>query len=100
MRLIAIALLTAGFAMTAGDPANFYQWKPSELKDLSKDLSTKLDAQKLASKVLATNGNYAFQLAHREGEGLAEYHVTQSDVFFVQSGEATLVVGGEVVDGK
>ena len=100
MRLIAIALITAGFALPAGDPPNFYQWKASELKTLAKDLPAKMDAQKLASQVLATVGGYAFQLAHREGVGLAEFHATQSDVFFVQSGEATLTVGGEVVDGK
>ncbi len=29
-----------------------------------------------------------------------QYHANQADVFFVQSGEATLVVGGELVDGK
>ena len=39
-------------------------------------------------------------VAHREGSGEAEYHATQADVFVVQSGEATLVVGGELVDGK
>jgi mannose-6-phosphate isomerase-like protein (cupin superfamily) len=32
--------------------------------------------------------------------GEAEYHATQADVFIVQSGEATLVVGDELIDGK
>jgi mannose-6-phosphate isomerase-like protein (cupin superfamily) len=31
---------------------------------------------------------------------VAELHETQADVFFVQSGSATLVYGGTVVDGK
>jgi mannose-6-phosphate isomerase-like protein (cupin superfamily) len=100
MRLIAIALLSAGFALPAGDPAGFHQWKASELKTRSKTLAGKLDEQKLASETLATIGNYSFMLAHREAPGQAEFHATQADVFFVQSGEATLVVGGEVVDGK
>ena len=39
-------------------------------------------------------------MAHREGSGEAELHETQADVFVVQSGEATLVIGGTVVDPK
>jgi mannose-6-phosphate isomerase-like protein (cupin superfamily) len=39
-------------------------------------------------------------VAHREGSGEAEYHATQADIFVVQSGEATLVYGGSLVDGK
>jgi mannose-6-phosphate isomerase-like protein (cupin superfamily) len=37
---------------------------------------------------------------HREGNGEAELHDVQADVFIVQSGEATLVYGGQVVGGK
>lgn len=100
MRLLVIALLTAGFALPAGDPAGFNLWKASELKAFSKSLAPKMDEQKLASQVITSIGNYTFQIAHREAPGLAEFHATQADIFFVQSGEATLVVGGEVVDGK
>jgi mannose-6-phosphate isomerase-like protein (cupin superfamily) len=56
--------------------------------------------KKLASQSLANYGNYTFNVAHREATGEAEYHATQADVFFVQTGEATLVVGGELIDGK
>ena len=38
--------------------------------------------------------------AHREGPGEAELHETQADIFIVQSGEATLKVGGTVVSPK
>ena len=39
-------------------------------------------------------------VAHREGDGEAEVHETMADFFVVESGEATLVVGGQVVGGK
>jgi len=39
-------------------------------------------------------------IAHPEGAGVAEYHAKQADLFVVQSGDATLVVGGEVVNPK
>jgi mannose-6-phosphate isomerase-like protein (cupin superfamily) len=45
-------------------------------------------------------GNYSFLIAHREGSGEAEYHAKVADIFMVQSGEATLVYGGKMVDAK
>jgi mannose-6-phosphate isomerase-like protein (cupin superfamily) len=100
MKLVALTLLMAGFALPAGDPTGFYMWKSAELKGFSKTLVPKMNEKKLASQSLANYGNYTFNVAHREATGEAEYHATQADVFFVQTGEATLVVGGELIDGK
>jgi quercetin dioxygenase-like cupin family protein len=100
MKLIAIALLTAAFALPAGDPAGVYLWKSAELKGYAKTLSPKIDATKVASEKIASHGNYLFQVAHREGSGVGEWHETQADVIIVQSGEATFTIGGELVDGK
>ena len=100
MKPLALALLLAGFALPAGDPPGFYLWKSAELKSFSKSLVRKMTEKKLATPSLASHGNYTFNVAHREATGEAEYHATQADVFIVQSGEATLVVGGELIDGK
>src|SRR5664279_318851 len=100
MKPLALALLLAGCALPAGDPTGFYLWKSAELKGFSKTLAPKINDKKLASQSLASYGNYTFYVAHREASGEAEYHATQADVFVVQAGEATLVVGGEMVDGK
>ncbi len=100
MKPLVLALLLAGFAMPAGDPPGFFLWKSAELKGFSKTLAPKMDAKKLATQTLANYGNYSFMVAHREGSGEAEYHAKQADIFVVQNGEATLVVGGELVDGK
>ena len=100
MKLIAVALLSAAFALPAGDPAGFLLWKSAELKGYAKSLSPKINDKKVASEVLATVGNYRFQIAHREGTGEGEWHQKKADLFFVQSGEATLVYGGELVDAR
>ena len=100
MKPLALALLLAGFALPAGDPPGFYLWKSAELKGFAKTLAPKMSDKKVASETIARHGNYSFMVAHREGTGEAEYHATQADIFVVQSGEATLVVGGELVDGK
>ena len=100
MKILALALLLAGFALPAGDIPGFYLWKSAELKGFAKTLAPKISDKKVASETIANYGNYSFMVAHREGSGEAEYHSTQADVFVVQNGEATLVVGGELVDGK
>ncbi len=100
MRLIAIGLLFAGFALPAGDPAGFQFWSASELKGMGKTLAPKINAQKLASQQMGGFGNYSFLVVHREGSGQAEVHQTQADVIVVESGAGTLVYGGKVVNGK
>jgi mannose-6-phosphate isomerase-like protein (cupin superfamily) len=100
MKPLALVLFLAGFAMPAGDPPGFFLWKSAELKGFSKTLAPKMSDKKVATQTVASYGNYSFMVAHREGSGEAEYHATQADIFVVQSGEATLLVGGELVDGK
>jgi mannose-6-phosphate isomerase-like protein (cupin superfamily) len=75
-------------------------WKSSDLGDRGKALAKKMDAQKVASEVVATEGNRTFMVAHREGSGLAEVHDKQADIMFISSGEITMVYGGTVVGGK
>jgi mannose-6-phosphate isomerase-like protein (cupin superfamily) len=100
MKLILAVLLAAGFAFPAGDPAGFYYWKASELKGFAKTLGAKLGDKHVASEHLVANGNYSFMVVHRNGTAEAEFHATQADIMVVQSGEATLIYGGSMVDGK
>jgi mannose-6-phosphate isomerase-like protein (cupin superfamily) len=100
MRLLLTVFLFAGFALPAGDPPGFHLWTSADLKNYSKSLSPKIDAQKVATQPLGGHGNYTFMVAHREGSGQAEWHEKQADIFFVQSGEAELVYGGSLANGK
>jgi mannose-6-phosphate isomerase-like protein (cupin superfamily) len=43
-------------------------------------------------------GNHILSISHREENGRAEVHKTKADVMVIQSGTATLVSGGEVID--
>jgi|SRR5579863_860569 len=100
MRLLVLIAASAA-CLAAADPAGFGLWKSSELKGAEKKLSAKMDAKKTPSgEALANYGNHTFSLTHREVSGEAELHETQADLFVVQSGEATLLVGGTVVDPK
>ncbi len=100
MRLLCLLLLCAGFALTAGDPEGFHVWKAAELKTLAKTLAPKVNETHTATENIPGVGNYSFISILRTGTSTAEYHETQADIFIVESGEATLVVGGTLVDGK
>jgi mannose-6-phosphate isomerase-like protein (cupin superfamily) len=93
--IVAVAPLTMG---SAG--ADKSVWHKSELQTLQDKLAHELDAEKSASEVLGEYGNHHVEIAHREATGSAELHETQNDVFFILSGEATLVQGGTLVDPK
>ncbi len=98
MRYAIVMVATA--ALWAAAPAGFELWKGSELRGMEKTLAPKINAQKLAMQQLGSFGNHSLMVAHRQADGEAELHETQADIFIVQSGGGTLVVGGKVVNGR
>jgi mannose-6-phosphate isomerase-like protein (cupin superfamily) len=87
-------------AALAAEPPGCVHWPAAELQGLARKLAPKMNAQKLATEQLGKWGHHSLMVAHREAGGEAEVHATQTDIFIVQSGEGTLVVGGEVQGGK
>jgi mannose-6-phosphate isomerase-like protein (cupin superfamily) len=75
-------------------------WTAADLKAHGEKLAHEMNEQKGAFERLATFGNHLTMIAHREADGSAEIHERQVDFFFVQSGAATLVYGGEVPEAK
>jgi mannose-6-phosphate isomerase-like protein (cupin superfamily) len=94
MKLILTALLFAGFAAPAGGPEGFGLWKAADLKAPGVMAAFKALGQPTSV------GNYSFSMSHRDASGGVECHLTQADIFVIQSGEASLTVGGTLVDGK
>jgi hypothetical protein len=43
-------------------------------------------------------GDHLLEISHRDTNGRAELHQTKADVIVIQTGTATLVTGGEVID--
>ena|SRR5438105_10265157 len=53
-----------------------------------------------ASAKQAKFANHALSVSHRDKNGVPELHEKQTDIFVIQSGEATLLVGGEIAGAK
>ena len=83
-------------------PAGFEHWSPTTMQSATKVLTTEAanEPRHFAVKQLSDYPNDAFMLVHREADGSPEWHETQADVFFVQSGTATLLVGGTLLNGE
>ncbi len=99
MNLFVPLVIAAGF-LAQSTPAQVRVWKSGEIDTRGAELAKKLDAQKVASEVIAKDGNRTFMVAHREGSGLAEVHDKEADVMVISRGEITMVYGGAIVDGK
>jgi hypothetical protein len=98
------SLLLIPFSAAAPDattPAGFELWTPAALSDAGKLLAAKAatDAHRAAIQQLSSFPNEYFMLVHREADGVVEWHETEADIFVVQTGSATLAVGGTQLNG-
>jgi mannose-6-phosphate isomerase-like protein (cupin superfamily) len=95
---LSLPLLTAQETV----PEGFEHWTADSLKQL--DQTLKVEAGKNAHHIgmqrLGDFPNDTFMLSRREADGIVEWHENQADIFFVQSGSATLLVGGTMVGGE
>ncbi len=98
--LLSFLLLPLSVAAPEGSTTDgFEHWTPATLADLAKPLGPKAatDQHHAATQKLPEFPHEYFLLAHREADGLAEWHGTEVDVFVVESGAATLIVGGTML---
>ncbi|MGI8744359.1 MAG: cupin domain-containing protein [Bryobacteraceae bacterium] len=97
MKLMAIV---CAFPLIAAAPPGFVYWSSAELKGMAHTLAAKADGAKFASEPLGKFGNHLTMIARRGANGQAELHETDADLFVVQTGSATLVVGGKIPNAK
>ena len=83
-------------------PEGFEHWTADSLKHLDQTLKAEAgkNAHHIAMQRLGDFPNETFMLSRREADGIVEWHENQADIFFVQSGSATLLVGGTMVGGE
>jgi mannose-6-phosphate isomerase-like protein (cupin superfamily) len=107
MKLISPAILLLIVATLAianrpvADLPNFAHWTAKELQGYEPRLRKEVAGPNKTSSVkLADYGSSNVALSHREAPGIPEVHDHMDDYFVVESGAATLVIGGEVVNPR
>lgn len=100
LRFVSVFVLWLFFVQEAGP--DFYRWSTEELSQRDEALSARMRSDHSARETLAGYGNpsgsHRFRFIRRDADGIPEQHESIEDVVFVHSGEATLVVGGEIVN--
>jgi mannose-6-phosphate isomerase-like protein (cupin superfamily) len=105
MKLWFLALLAMFLPATVAQetgPEGFQHWTAESLKQLALTLKTEAasNPHHISVRRLADFANDTYMLSRREAEGIVEWHENQADILFVQSGAATLVVGGTMTGGE
>ncbi len=98
--LLAVGLMTSlgAFAQDAAPTPDRYS--PAELMAMEQKLEQKKDASGLATETLKKYTTDYSMLAFRSQSGKAELHEKFADFYVVVDGNATLISGGTMVNGK
>jgi mannose-6-phosphate isomerase-like protein (cupin superfamily) len=96
--LFGMTAIFLSMAVTAQEPVpqGFEHWSADSLKQIEQTLKAEAasNPHHIGTRRLQDFPNDLFMLSHREADGAVEWHETQADIFFVQSGSAALLVGG------
>ena len=97
-----LLLPLSGVSVDTTEPEGFKFWSAASVNQAIHDLMEPAasDPHHFAVRQLGDFPNEAVLLVHRGTDGQAEWHETQVDVIYVQSGSATLLVGGTLVNGE
>jgi len=83
-----LLLLLILLPLFAAAPQGFKIWKSQDLKSAAK------------SELLGEFGNHNARINVRDKDGEAEVHENWTDIMVIESGEATLAIGGTQVNPK
>jgi mannose-6-phosphate isomerase-like protein (cupin superfamily) len=93
-------MLISTFLAFAAVPAGYEHWTAEHFAAHEKELR-KAMKDGLSTKTIGHWGNHLLLKTRRESSnGQAESHENQADVIIIQSGQATIIVGGKIINGK
>src|SRR5438445_13343677 len=97
MKKLLIFPVLLSFAAT---PAGYEHWTAEQFRTREQALHKSMK-DGLASETLGSWGNHLLLKTRREASsGRAELHEKQADLIIVQSGRATIIVGGKILNGQ
>ena len=88
------------FMAISAVPAGYDHWTAKQFK-AREEVLHKAMKNGLASETLGQWGNHLLLKTRREASsGQAEWHEKQADLIVIQSGQAMIIIGGKIVNGK
>ncbi len=75
-------------------------WADKKLDDVEAGLTKTVNADHFSVETLGEFGNHNVLMVYREASGPSETHAEWTDFYVVQSGSATLMVGGKLTGSR
>lgn len=97
---IAIGAVAAAAVALAALPVGYVHWSTRQIDERAAGLPAKMGKVKVATASLGHWGNHSMSLVMREASGQAEFHETQSDILIIRNGDASIIVGGTIPNGR
>jgi hypothetical protein len=95
-----LRLFPIAFLGSAADPAGYEHWTAEQFREHENALHKGMK-DGLASETLGSWENHLLLKTRRESSsGRAELHQKQPDPIVVQSGHATIIIGGRILNGQ
>jgi mannose-6-phosphate isomerase-like protein (cupin superfamily) len=98
-RIIGVAALT-GLFVVAQPSKDIWVLEDQQVNSTFAAIRSADPKKPSVSKVVGTFAGHSMSLIQRNANGVVEVHLHKHDMFFVRQGSATLISGGEVVNGK
>ena len=99
MRVWLLIAVSAVF-LTGAAPPTVDIWSAADIKQTSSSLAAAAETKGVEGKTLSSFGADSTAIWRRAKSGEAELHKTKTDILVIEEGEATLVYGGTIPDGK
>ena len=97
MRKVIFLTFVAGFCTFRAANCEVVDiYRSKDVRDMADVLSQK--QSHFTSKELQRYSNHYTMVAHREATGSSEVHEHEADIFVVESGNATIVTGGKMLN--
>jgi mannose-6-phosphate isomerase-like protein (cupin superfamily) len=82
------------------DPKGFIAWNAAKVKEVADRLERDLGDKPIVFETIGNWEGHSVYLVLRGKTAEAEFHETEEDVYIVQRGHGTFILGGEMVDPK
>ncbi|MFL6417083.1 MAG: hypothetical protein ACJ74Y_15580 [Bryobacteraceae bacterium] len=99
-RAAGLLALTAFFAIAQSSPKDAWVLTDGEVNTTFSAIRAANPTAPTVSKLAGRFSGNSLSLIQRNADGVVEVHLHKQDLIFVRQGSATLMSGGEVVNGK
>src|SRR5882724_12054863 len=104
VRLLSLSLMTVAAALVISCPISasddvpgFVEWKAGRLREAADRLEQKIGKERMVFETIGNWKGHSVYLVLRGATSDPEFHETEKDVYIIQKGKATFVIGGELV---